>query len=52
MADGRVVPDPMELHERFRSGQVAQNERNPHPAMMLFTFDHIGDWMGWLSGWA
>ena len=42
MADGRVVPDSMELHERFRSGQVAQNERNPHPAMMLFTFDHIG----------
>ena len=41
-ADGRVVPDPMELHAQFRSGQVSQNELNPHPAMMLFTFDHIG----------
>ena len=42
MSDGRVVPDPMELYERFRSSQVSQNEGDPHPAMMLFTFDQIG----------
>ena len=52
MSDGRAVLDPIELHAKFRSGQVAQNEYNPHPAMMLFTFDHIGGLNGvarWLD---
>lgn len=52
MADGRVVPDPMELHTRFRSRQIVQDEHNPHPATMLFTFDDIGGLEGvaqWLN---
>ena len=42
MADGRIVLDPIELYTRFRIGQVSQDEGKPHPATMLFTFDHIG----------
>lgn len=42
MTDGRIMPDPIELHERLRGGQIVQKERNPHPVTMLFTFDHIG----------